>query len=36
VGESEAERRVATSAGFLASPHPLHVFHLLDQNFSHD
>jgi FMN phosphatase YigB (HAD superfamily) len=36
VGESEAERRVATSAGFSASPHPLHVFHLLDQQFSHD
>ena len=36
VGESEAERRVASAAGFLASPHPLHVFHLLDQNFSHD
>ena len=36
VGESEAERRVATSAGFLALTPPLHVFHLLDQNFSHD
>jgi len=36
VGESEAERRVAASAGFATSPHPLHVFHLLDQQFPHD
>lgn len=36
VGESEPERRVATSAGLSVSPHPLHLFHVLDQHASHD
>jgi FMN phosphatase YigB (HAD superfamily) len=31
VGESEAERRVAESAGMRVSYHPLHVFFVLDQ-----
>ena len=30
VGESEAERKVAASAKFKTSFHPLHVFHIID------
>jgi FMN phosphatase YigB (HAD superfamily) len=31
VGESDAERKIAASAGFQTSYHPLHVFHVIDQ-----
>jgi FMN phosphatase YigB (HAD superfamily) len=30
VGENEAERGIAASAGFRTSYHPLHVFHVID------
>jgi FMN phosphatase YigB (HAD superfamily) len=30
VGENERERRVAESAGFRTSPHPLHALHLVE------
>ncbi|MFG2732672.1 hypothetical protein [Streptomyces canus] len=33
VGESAAERAVATSVGFRVSPHPLHVLHLVESEF---
>ena len=29
VGEDEAERKVASSVGFMVSPHPLHALHLV-------
>jgi FMN phosphatase YigB (HAD superfamily) len=34
VGESEAERLLAASAGFQVSPHPLHALHLVQQQLS--
>ncbi|GHG84385.1 hypothetical protein GCM10018779_67780 [Streptomyces griseocarneus] len=33
VGESAAERAVATSADFRVSPHPLHALHLVESEF---
>jgi FMN phosphatase YigB (HAD superfamily) len=36
VGENESERRVAESAGFRTSPHPLHALHLVEAEFIHD
>ncbi len=33
VGESASERAVATSAGFRASPLPLHTLHLVESEF---
>jgi FMN phosphatase YigB (HAD superfamily) len=32
VGESEAERTVAQTTGFLVSPHPLHALHLVRED----
>jgi FMN phosphatase YigB (HAD superfamily) len=34
VGESEAERAVAAGTGFAVSPHPLHLLHLVTEQFS--
>lgn len=34
VGENEAERKVAASAHLHVSPHPLHVLHLVKEQFS--